>query len=290
MKKFISILMALGMSLMLTAIVSAAEAPEIRIATEAIPAEQIGEYGEVPGYDAYLLNVYFSGVDLNRTNSNTVSGRLMAAFELTFKSPGSQDVIDWENSYMWESDAGAEIVKGTDAFQIKSGEPSRAASFPAKNVTITADEEVLFASALVYIPTGTTLDFNVYELSMVFSTYSAGSISDSSLTKVYDIANPESTVVCTERNFTFGSKGSTPATTDSYFAANVVLKDMPKAADTLVYLLKTNEAGKEDKTGRVELPLGTVIEGAAGTVIKTALKITDIPADVTVTCTGVEWK
>lgn len=79
-----------------------------------------------------------------------------------------------------------------------------------------------------------------------------------------------------------------PVTTENYFAANVKVDDKPTLANTLVYWLTTDDATKEVKTKAFELPLG--VDFTEGATIKTAIKITDIPADVTVTCDKVEWK
>ena len=83
-----------------------------------------------------------------------------------------------------------------------------------------------------------------------------------------------------------------PATKTNYFAAEVTTSEAPVYEDyTIVYKFTTNDPEVPvGKVGEVAIALGDIkIDGGAAT-IKTAVKVTDIPDGVTLTCLGAEWK
>lgn len=279
MKKVISILMALSASFMFAVAANAAEAPKVVFNTELLTTETAENYGAeiIDDYDAYLLQVCITGVDMTRSNAN-VDGRIMSPFQLSFSADMSK--IDGGTSFVEEDDAkhGATFSPGTTGFNIAdSSSVSRNSGFPKRNTSVAAADVTPYAQAIIYVKAGESVTLTVNKLNATFSTYNSGTV-DPSLNKTYDIA--DGSMACDVKTITLGepvveTKTVGFATTVDYVAGKTGVE----------FAITTDDAEVIAKTKTVRVPFGTVIESKT-TDVKMGVNVNNVPETVGLTATA----
>lgn len=271
--------MALSATFMIAVTANAAEAPKVVFNTELLTEETAPDYGAdiVDGYDAYLVEVCITGVDMARSSAN-VDGRIMSPFLLSFSTDMSK--IDGGTSFVAEEDVknGASLAAGTTGFNIEyTGNPSRSTGFPKRNSSVAAADVTPYAQAIIYVTAGESATLTVTKLSATFSTYNAGTV-DPSLTKTYDIA--DGSMGCDVKTLTLGEVKEETKTV----GFSTVL-DYVAGKTGVRFAVTTDDAAVTTKTKTFDVPFNTTVESKV-TGCTIGLNVNEVPADVTLTATA----